>query len=91
MVEDQRLVSVGDSCRLQTAADLAKLLCVPLPASFHTGQLAEALGVRRWIAQRIAYCLRETKAIEQCGKAGNAWLYRTVKAKKTKRGKGQAA
>jgi hypothetical protein len=91
VVEDQRLVSVGASCRLQTAADLVKLLSVELPASFHTGQLAEALGVRRWIAQRIAYCLRESKAIEPCGKQGNAWLYKTVKAKKPKRGKGRAA
>lgn len=91
VVEDQRLLSVGDSCRLQTAADLVKLLGVPLPAQFHTGNLAESLGVRRWIAQRIAYCLRETKAVEPCGKQGNAILYRSVKAKRTKRGGGRAA
>ncbi len=42
---------------------------------FHTGQLAEALGAQRWVAQRIAYCLRKMGAANQVGKQGNAWLY----------------
>ncbi len=28
------------------------------PQPFHTGHLAEQLHVRRWVAQRIAYCMR---------------------------------
>ncbi len=73
---DQRLVAVGNSVRLRSAADLLKLLPNPIPREFHTGQLAEHCGVRRHIAQRIAYCLREMKAIAQIGKQGNSLVYR---------------
>jgi len=74
-VEDQKLVDVLDTHRIRTAADLAALVDCPLPEPFHTGQLAEGLGVDRWIAQRIAYCLRRTGAARRVGKQGNAWLY----------------
>ncbi len=56
-VEDQKLVSVGETYRLRTAADLAGLVSCDLPRRFHTGHLAESLGVPRWTAQQIAYCL----------------------------------
>jgi hypothetical protein len=39
--------------------------------------LAEGLGVERWIAQRMTYCLREMGAIRQVGKLGGAWLYKS--------------
>ena len=38
-----------------------------LPRPFHTGHLAEGLSVQRWIAQRMAYCLRHPGAIQQVG------------------------
>lgn len=79
VVADQRLVSIGDSVRLRSAADLLKLLPTRIPAKFHSGQLAEHCGVRRHIAQRIAYCLREMRAIEHIGKQGNSLLYRLPK------------
>jgi hypothetical protein len=75
VVQDQRLVAVQSVHRFCTTSDLLSLLPVGLPQPFHTGQLAEALGIRRWIAQRIAYCLRQTGAASVCGKAGNAILY----------------
>ena len=79
-VEDQRLVGVQEMHRLRTARDLAvlgldRLNSAPLPRPFHTGHLAESLEVRRWIAQRIAYCLRKIGAIRQVGKSGNSCLY----------------
>jgi hypothetical protein len=46
-----------------------------LPRPFHTGQLAAELGVQRWIAQRMAYCLRQTGGLKLVGKHGGAWLY----------------
>lgn len=76
VVEDQRLLALGERRRLHTAADLWTLLPGKPSGVFHTGQLAELAGVRRWMAQRIAYCLRECGAVEQVGKAGNARLYR---------------
>ena len=57
-VEDQRLVAIRGKHRLRTAADLARLVRCPLPSPFHTAHLAESLGVRRWLAQRIVYCLQ---------------------------------
>jgi len=74
-VEDQRLVKIVDTCRFRTLADLRKMLPRGLPTAFHTGHLAEGLEVRRHIAQKIAYCLRETGAIHTVGKQGNAVLY----------------
>ena len=75
VVEDQRLLTVLSVHRFQTTADLLALLPAGLPQPFHTGQLAEALAIRRWLAQRIAYCLRQTGAATICGKTGNAILY----------------
>src|SRR5262245_5240382 len=76
VVEDQRLLAVVAVHRFQTTGDLLTLLPADLPPEFHTGHLAEQLGIRRWMAQRIAYCLRQTGAAEICGKRGNALVYR---------------
>lgn len=75
VVEDQRLTAVLEVRHFQTAADLLSLLPAELPQPFHSGHLAEALGIQRWIAQRITYCLRQTGAATLCGKAGNTLLY----------------
>ena len=75
-VEDQKLLGVRKTYRLRRASDLAELVSCPLPAPFHTAHLADALGVRRWVAQRIAYCLRKMGAAHEIGKKGNARLYR---------------
>lgn len=74
-VEDQRLLAILARGRYRAATDLLTLLPADLPQPFHTGQLAEKLGVDRWIAQRIAYCLRKTGGLEQAGKQGNSLLY----------------
>lgn len=74
-VEDQRLLAIHETHRFRTAADLRGLLPVELPRPFHTGHLAESLDVPRWLAQRIAYCLRHTGAVAEAGKQGNARLY----------------
>ncbi len=75
-IEDQRLIEIEQTLTLRKAADLPGLLGVRLPDTFHTGHLAALLGRPRWEAQKIAYCLRETGAVETIGKEGNAWLYR---------------
>jgi hypothetical protein len=76
IVADQKLVSVSQSVRLCRPADLMQLVPADLPRPFHTGHLAELAGIRRPVAQRVAYCLREMKAVEQKGKWGNTLLYR---------------
>lgn len=80
IVEDQKLAAVIDTFTLRSAADLRALierqpLGRQLPRRFDTAKLADALGVTRWFAQRIAFCLRETGAVRQAGKQGNALVY----------------
>jgi len=74
-VEDQKLTTVHKRVRLRTAKDLAGLITCRLPRTFDTGHLAEGLQIKRWTAQRIAYCLRKIGAIRDMGKKGNARLY----------------
>src|SRR5208283_1034774 len=74
-VEDQRLVAIHGTHRLRTAADLTRLVRCPLPSPFHTAHMAESLGVRRWSAQRIVYCLRRMGSLRLVGKEHNSRLY----------------
>jgi hypothetical protein len=78
-VEDQLLSEVVDEQSFRSVADLCRLLPAELPRPFHTGQLAEAMEIDRHIAQRIAYCLRETGGVRTVGKQGNAWLYEVAR------------
>ena len=75
VVQDRRLVQIHDRYQFHRPADFCRLLPDSLPSPFHTGQLAEALDVQRWVAQRIAYCFRHMEVAKQVGKQGNAWLY----------------
>ncbi|HVU87621.1 MAG TPA: hypothetical protein VHD36_09890 [Pirellulales bacterium] len=77
-IEDQRLLAVGDSCLVREPTDLITLLDCKLPARFHTGHVATALDIPRWIAQRIAYSLRETGAVRAVGKERNAHVYELI-------------
>lgn len=81
-VEDQRLVDVVEVHEFRTSADLTRLLPNRLSATFDTAEMAAAMKTPRWIAQKIAYCLRHMKALEVAGKKGNAILYRLPSKKK---------
>ena len=74
-VEDQRLLGVEQVHEFRTADDLGRLLPGELPTPFSTEHLAQALGVHRSFARTMAYALRETGAIKQIAKQGNALLY----------------
>jgi hypothetical protein len=80
-VQDQRLLEVLGTHEFRTAADLCRMLPPALPKPFHTGHLAAGLGVERWIAQRMAYCLRQMGAVQSVGKLRGAWLYETQATK----------
>jgi hypothetical protein len=73
---DRSLTAVLEVRSLATLADLVALLPPDLPAEFTTADLARTGSIPRWLAQRAAYCLRQTKAAEVAGKQGNAWVYR---------------
>ena len=74
-VEDQKLSCVDDVHQFRDAADLRRLIPDQLPTPFTTAELSDALNTDRWVAQRIAYCLRNTGTATQIGKRGNAILY----------------
>lgn len=74
-IEDRVLRSVEEQIELNTAGDLLNLIPGKLPNPFHTKDLAKAAGIQRWLAQKMAYCLRNTGAINLVGKEKNALLY----------------
>ncbi len=60
---------------LKHAHDLARLLPAGLADVFSTEEIARHAAMPRWLAQKMAYCLGKTGAVEVAGKRGNAWLY----------------
>ncbi len=84
-VDDQCLRDIVATERLRRASDLLKLIPAPLPETFDTAQLAGHLSVQRWVAQRIAYCLRECGTVDSVGKRGNSLVYRLKNRRATTR------
>jgi len=78
VASERRLLRVTDHHLLATPADLAALLPPDLPHPFTTADLAEASGIRRRLAQRMAYCLRALGLLADVGKCGNARLHARV-------------
>ncbi len=72
---ERRLLEVVDRQTFRSPEDLAALLPQDLPARFTTADLAEAMDGPRWLAQKMAYCLRKMDAIVQIGKRGRSNLY----------------
>jgi hypothetical protein len=77
-VTDRILVGIEGRVTLKNTADLLRLLPDGLAESFTTEEIARLAPMPRWLAQKMAYCLRKTGAIEQLGKRGNSWLYRAL-------------
>ncbi|QEG24562.1 hypothetical protein [Mariniblastus fucicola] len=82
-VKDRKILEVLDSHEFTTVGDLQKL--VPgLPKEWDTGELAKAMSVPRWEAQKIAYVLRKTGTAKEVGKRGNAIVCRFASAKEAR-------
>jgi hypothetical protein len=75
VVCERRLIDVVKSHLMASPADAAGLLPADLPDPFTTADIAEGLDRPRWLAQKMAYCLRAMGVIELVGKDGNAVLY----------------
>lgn len=74
-VISRQLVGVADRVLLSSRSDLANLLPQELAFPCTTAQIAAAAGIPRWLAQKMAYCLRHADVLKQEGKQGNSWLY----------------
>lgn len=77
-VLERRLLDVLESKRLASGTDLVGLMPNGIPEIFTTADLSVRLGRSRRLAQQMAYCLRETGALEVVGKTGNALNYRVA-------------
>jgi len=73
---DHRLVRVIETRRFDGPPDFLALIPADLPEPFTNHELAEALGARVWLVQRMTYCLRRMGALEVVGKRGNSLLHR---------------
>lgn len=75
-IEEQRLLDVVDTIRLERPDDLHGFLPEGLPTTFTTADLAKGLGRTRHLAQEVAYCLRLSGAVEEVGRDRRGILYR---------------
>ena len=73
---ERRFAGLIERVELASADDLLALLG-PLPRGpFSTRELADRLGCRLVLAQRVAYCLRAIERFEPAGRRGAAPLHR---------------
>ena len=74
-ISDRRFLELVRRQILKKPADFLTLIPTKLTDPFSTQDLAEVTNQPRWLAQKMAYCLRKMGAIEVVGKIGNSILY----------------
>ena len=79
-IADHRLIDVLSQHVFREPSDSLSLIPNGLPDSFSTEELAKGIDQPRWVAQKMAYCLRHMGVIEVVGKEGNSLLYSSSKA-----------
>jgi hypothetical protein len=72
VTQERRLLRVLDQRLFESPAELATAIPKTLIEPFTTADLATSLSIPRWLAQKMAYCLREMGAIQAVGKNGHA-------------------
>jgi hypothetical protein len=72
---ERRLLDVVDRRLFDGPEAFAALVPEALDEPFDTAELAHQLQRPRWLAQKVAYCLRAMGVLEPVGKRGNAVLY----------------
>jgi hypothetical protein len=77
-IADHRLLKVVSRKVFRKPTDYLGLIPLESPDPFSTYELSECIGQPRWLAQKMAYCLRHMDALEVVGKNGNALLYSAV-------------
>ncbi len=75
---ERRLISIVEQQVYDKPEDMRAFLAPDLPEKFTTADLAECLEIPRWLAQKMAYCLRKMNVIEWVGKRNRSYLYRNT-------------
>lgn len=73
---DRRLDEVLEVHRFRGMEDLVHLLPSELPAEFTTADIARCAGIRRDVAQRIAYTFRHACLIDELSRTRSGVVYR---------------
>jgi len=76
-IADHRFLEVVSRHVFKKPSDFLALIPSNLPEPFSTQDLAEGINQPRWLAQKMAYCLRKMGVIKEVGKTGNSILYST--------------
>ncbi|MCA9139748.1 MAG: hypothetical protein KDB00_23410 [Planctomycetales bacterium] len=78
-VQDVNLEQIESSLELRHPADLLDIVGLDAEAeSFTTEDIARVTGRPRWFAQKIAYVLKHTQAIQPIGRNRSGILYRAA-------------
>jgi len=72
---ERRLLDVVDRCLFREPGDFATTVPDGLPERFTTADLARAMDGPRYLAQKMAYCLRKMGVVTQVGMRGRSNLY----------------
>ena len=76
-IADHRLIEVLDQHIFKEPSDLLALIPPDLTDPFSTKELGNGINQPRWIAQKMAFCLRSMGVLDIVGKNGNSLLYST--------------
>ena len=79
-ISDRRLLEVVHRHIFKRPADFLTVIPGRLKDPFSTHDLALHTNQPRWLAQKMAYCLRKMGALEVVGKTGNSILYSILNA-----------
>jgi hypothetical protein len=72
---DHHLIEVVGRHLFKEPGDFLKLIPQDLQEPFSTRDLADSIEQPHWLAQKMAYCLRNMGLVHVVGKNGNALLY----------------
>ena len=78
-IADHHLIDVFGKHVFKQTSDFKDLIPLNLPEPFSTQELGKSINQPRWLAQKMAYCLRHMGVIEIVGKNGNSLLYSSSK------------
>ncbi|MEO1526425.1 MAG: hypothetical protein AAFX06_13390 [Planctomycetota bacterium] len=77
-VQDVGLEKLESTIELRSPSDLLGLIDLKCDTDFNTSDIAAATGKPLWFAQKIAYVLKHTAAIEAVGRKRSGILYRAA-------------
>ncbi len=75
VIVERRLLDVLERHTFGDLEDFEFFVPTSLEETFTTADIADVHDIPRWLAQKIAYCLREMHVIVPVGKNGNAIVY----------------